>query len=69
MAKKQPQPDQQPSDAAPTHIVVTSSQEGFRRAGRAWSKTPTKIDVTELTQEQLDSILREPMLTVEFVRD
>lgn len=69
MAKKQPQPDQQPDGAAPTHIVVTSSQEGFRRAGRAWSKGPTKIELAELTQEQIDSILREPMLSVEFARD
>lgn len=71
MAKKQPQPDQvAPQDGAlPTHIIVTSSQENFWRGGLPWSKAPTKIELAELTQEQIDSILREPMLAAVLVCD
>lgn len=70
MAKKQPTEQAAPQAAAtPTHIIVTSTHEGFRRGGRAWSKTPTKVAIEELTQEQLDQINREPLLTVELMQD
>lgn len=42
-------------------VKVISSQEGFRRGGRAWSKAPTCEQVSEDVFEMLDA---EPMLTV-----
>ena len=46
------------------HITVTSRWEGFRRAGRAWSVTPTTVAVESLSTDQLQAIEREPALIV-----
>lgn len=65
MAKKQ-----QPEQAAPQNgamIRVTSQVEGFRRAGRAWSKQPTVVEAGEFTAEQLVALADEPMLSIEEV--
>lgn len=43
---------------------VRSKQDGFRRAGIAWSVTPTFIASGELTEQQIDALQREPMLEV-----
>jgi hypothetical protein len=48
-------------------LKVTSSQAGFRRAGRAWNTTPTVIALSELTGDQVKLLQGEPMLTVELV--
>jgi hypothetical protein len=48
-------------------LEVTSSQAGFRRAGRAWSTTPTVIKLSDFTEVQLRQIAGEPMLTVKPV--
>lgn len=46
-----------------THLSVRSrSRAGFRRAGRAFTHTPTVIDVTELSKAQLDAITKDPQL-------
>jgi hypothetical protein len=51
-----------------THgLKVTSSQAGFRRAGRAWNTTPTVIALSELTEDQVKLLKDEPMLSVELV--
>jgi hypothetical protein len=65
--------DGQSNAAAPvsqsTHgLKVTSSQAGFRRAGRAWSTTPTVIALSELTDREVELLKGEPMLSVEQVR-
>lgn len=44
---------------------ITSRRAGFRRAGRAWSVTPTDVLADDLTAAQLAALLAEPMLTVE----
>lgn len=49
------------------HIIVTSAREGFRRAGRAWSKTPTTVAVADLGDAALTALEAEPMLRVERV--
>ena len=46
------------------YLKVTAKQEGFRRAGRAWSTTPTYVPADELG-DKLDSLLEEQMLIVE----
>jgi hypothetical protein len=48
-------------------VTVTSKVEGFRRAGRAWSKSPTTILASEFSNEQLVQIAAEPMLEVVVV--
>jgi hypothetical protein len=52
-----------------TGVYVISRQEGFRRAGRAWSAQPTTVPVDELSEEQIEALVREPMLRVAFVAD
>ena len=47
-------------------VTVTSAVEGFRRAGRAWSRTPTTVPASELSEDQLKVLSSEPMLTVVF---
>ena len=45
-------------------LIVTSSVDGFRRAGFAWSKEATEVAVADLTDEQLESLMNEPKLAV-----
>jgi hypothetical protein len=47
-------------------VIVTAKREGFRRAGRAWSTTPTRLPAGELTPGQIDLLRAEPMLAVDF---
>lgn len=46
-------------------LKVTSKVEGFRRAGRAWSTEPTVIGRSDLTADELEQLMAEPMLLVE----
>jgi outer membrane protein TolC len=50
-------------------LAVTSSRDGFWRAGRQWTKATTTIRLSELTDEQADQLVDEPMLTVAYVED
>lgn len=66
----------QSPDAAPkgdkakvTAFLVVSKRDGFRRAGRAWPKTETRIEADELSEDQVAAIMDEPMLTVMSVVD
>jgi len=61
-AKKQTPP---PTPGQTADLIITSARNGFRRAGRAWSTTPTRIDPAEFTPEQLAQLHAEPMLTIE----
>ena len=45
-------------------LLVVSKREGFRRAGRAWSMTPTQVSVDEFIPEQLAQLHAEPMLHI-----
>lgn len=47
--------------------VVSAKVEGFRRAGRAWSKVETPVLAADLTDEQIEALLGEPMLDVVLV--
>lgn len=50
-------------------VIVTSEIEGFRRAGRSWSRTPTTVAFAELGDEAIAALLAEPLLQVTFVAD
>lgn len=74
--ESQPKADEPASTAAaigswprPTHIVVAAMKDGFRRAGRAWSKEPTTVSLDEFTREQIEALATEPMLAVALTND
>ncbi len=45
-------------------LSITSSRDGFRRAGRSWSKEATVVKLSELSKEQIAHIKGEALLTV-----
>lgn len=47
-------------------VTVTSAADGFRRAGRAWSRTPTTVPLDELGEEQIIALEKEPLLLVVY---
>jgi hypothetical protein len=51
-------------DVEITHLKVRSLQEGFRRAGRAWSTTEETVSVDDFTDAQIKQLMTEPMLVV-----
>ncbi len=53
--------------AVATAIRVTSKIDGFRRGGMAHSKAGDRFYPGELTPDQIEAFLAEPMLTVEIV--
>ena len=54
-------------DVEITSLLVTSEVDGFRRAGRAWSSTPTLVLLEDLSETEIDALLGEPLLKVAFV--
>jgi hypothetical protein len=46
-------------------FVVTAKREGFRRAGRAWSKTPVVVDASAFSPAQIAALKADPMLDVQ----
>ncbi|MCZ7886044.1 HI1506-related protein [Agrobacterium salinitolerans] len=51
----------------PPLVRVTSKRDGFRRAGIAHSSRPVDYRPWDISPEQLEAILAEPLLTVEVV--
>lgn len=47
-----------------TNLLITSRREGFRRAGRPWSATPTLVEAQAFTEDQVKALLGEPLLEV-----
>lgn len=45
-------------------LSVASGREGFRRAGRAWSKEATVVRLSDLSKEQIKQIRGEALLAV-----
>lgn len=45
-------------------LLVQAKVEGFRRAGRAWTKAQTRVEAADLTDVQIAQIFSEPMLDV-----
>jgi hypothetical protein len=48
-------------------LEVTSTRDGFRRAGLVWSKEPTTVAVDSLSEAQIGMLLKEPALSVREV--
>ena len=51
-------------DAPCARIAVISEIEGFRRAGRAWSRARTVVDADTFSAQQLAALRAEPHLHV-----
>lgn len=51
----------------PTHLAVRALRDGFRRAGRAWSKEETTVPLDELSAAQIVALDTEPLLVVKRV--
>ena len=50
-------------------LIVSSKVEGFRRAGRAWSKNAETVSADDFTAQQIEALRAEPMLDVTIVAD
>ena len=50
-------------------LVVSAKAEGFRRAGRAWSKNAETVSAADFTPAQIEALRAEPMLDVTIVAD
>ena len=48
-------------------IVITSKREGFRRCGVAHAAGPTQWPDDRWTEAELDALMAEPMLTLDYV--
>lgn len=52
----------------PTEIRITSEREAFRRAGIVHSRAPRDYPARTLSPDQVEVLLADPVLTVEFTR-
>lgn len=57
-----------PKEPGP-RLHVTAKIDGFRRAGRPWSKDGAEVDANEFSGEQLAALLSEPNLIVKEIGD
>lgn len=48
-------------------LIVSAKAEGFRRAGRAWSKQAESVSAKDFTPAQIEALMLEPMLDVRVV--
>lgn len=70
MAKKKPEaqaheaPKIESNEITATALLVTAKRDGFRRCNRAWSKEQTRVPIDELTADEVETLLAEPMLDV-----
>ncbi|WP_156972417.1 HI1506-related protein [Nitrosospira sp. NpAV] len=48
-------------------LIVQAERNGFRRAGIQFGTEPVTLNAADLTPEQLDQIISEPLLSVAFI--
>lgn len=48
-------------------VRVRALQDGFRRAGVAWSAQAQEVWPNQFTPEEFDALCAEPMLVVEYI--
>ncbi|WP_300335635.1 HI1506-related protein [Accumulibacter sp.] len=63
-----PEPPAAGADQAKV-IVVRALAEGFRRAGRSWTRAPTRLAADALSSDQIEALRAEPMLDVRIVEE
>jgi hypothetical protein len=47
-------------------VVVSSHADGYRRAGRPWTREPTRVARVALTDEQLQALHDDPLIELQF---
>ena len=55
------------SEPVATALIIASKVEGFRRAGRPWSREQQTVSIDEFSLEQIEALLAEPMLEIVVV--
>lgn len=45
-------------------LLVTAKIDSFRRAGRHWTKQQTRVEIADLTEQEVIALYDEPMLIV-----
>lgn len=48
-------------------VRIRAARDGFRRAGRAWSREPVEVSLAELSAVQIALLEAEPLITIEPV--
>lgn len=66
-APKAPKPGEDEEVATVKALSVQSKRDGFRRAGRVWSKECIVVPLSELTKDEIKQIRNESMLIVEDI--
>jgi hypothetical protein len=66
MAKKPTGAASETAGKRASTLVVAARVEGFRRAGRAWSRAETRLPADSLSDEDLAALTDEPMLSAWF---
>lgn len=56
--------DKKVGDPVVTALIIASKVEGFRRAGRPWSRESQTVLIGEFSKDQIEALLNEPMLDV-----
>lgn len=46
------------------HYAISASRDGFRRAGRAWTRAATVVAADDITEAQLEQLRADPNITV-----
>lgn len=52
---------------APERVRIRAAHDGFRRAGRAWTREWQEIDLAELDADQIAALDAEPLISIEPV--
>lgn len=50
---------------AGARLRIRAQRDGYRRAGRAWSRSAVELPADELTAQQLAALEADPRITVE----
>lgn len=64
MSEESKTPAENPAERPRRKMIrVRATHDGYRRAGRKWSRQPTEVD--DLTKEQIEVLKADPRITVE----
>jgi hypothetical protein len=72
MSARKTTPAAAPQAAAPARepiavLIVTPHADGYRRAGRAWTREPTRVARDALSDEQLQALQDDPLIDLQVV--
>ena len=50
-------------------LRITATHDGYRRAGRPWSRTPTDVEADTFSEDELKALRADPRITVLALAD